>query len=193
MRWMPPALVILTVSCGGPADPREEYKRIAKVQAREAFESWRDALARGDEVAGLKQMSDAMKSEWLYTLLDHRDRDALKWKRGLDSKLRSEVDLWYLWCKKHRAKILRAEPLTRKVLDHPSFLYLWKEVFLPDRDAVIQQMLNLVVIQVTVDAIAVIVQVRNVRGEPELYQMIRDPRGGWKVDGHLRAGGRWGS
>ena len=188
MRWILPALAIAAVSCGGPKDRFEEMKELAREQARETFEAWRDALARGDEAEGFRLMSDRWKSEWLFQELRSRNPMFLRWKAGLKGAAREELDLWYAYTVRHRKRIQRAEPLAPVVLTDPSFRYLVKEVFLLERDDVKFQMKNLVVIHVAVDGSGVTVQVKNALGLTELYQVTRDPRGGWKVDGHLESG-----
>jgi len=167
-------LMLLLSSCAS-----EEIKEVSG--ARAAFEEWRKATIAGDVDKTLSMLSDSRKSEWLYDRLEENDTLARRWRGDLTGPARTDLDLW--WGQAHKTGNGR-DPLRSTVLNHPSFISLFREYFMQSAAAIRAQMTKLEVTSVYGDQTGVTVAVRGGSGAPtELYGMIFE-HDGWKIDNY---------
>lgn len=192
MRYFPLVLGALLAACNGSGRRPQRYEEPPRPTAKQkeiqaevevSFRAFIDSMVAGDADAGYLMMSDSFKSEWLYTMMTADDGFLRRWRRSLTGNPRTDLDLWYGFCKKHRRRMARAEVLPGTVLVLPSLRKLWADYFNIDRLALKYQMQKTAIEKVDVDGTGVTVRVRNGQGRLELYQMVLE-QGLWKVDHH---------
>lgn len=164
---------LLTTSCASPATTKEVDL------ARKTFEEWAKAAVTGDAEKTLAGFSDSKKSEWLFERLEENDPIARRWRGELTGVARTDLDLW--WGIAHKSGSGR-EPLRTTVLDHPTFIKLFREYFVQTAGAIKLQFSKLEIANVYGDDTGITVAVRCGQGAPtELYGLIYE-RDGWKID-----------
>jgi len=148
--------------------------------ARRAFEEWAKAASAGDAEKTLAGFSDANKSQWLYIRLNENDPRTRQWRGQLTGGPRTALDLWWGQALKHGNG--RDEPLHSMVLDHPSFLQLFREFFVLEARAIQTGLSRAEVTNTYGDDSGVTVLVKSGLGKPiEYYQMVYEGNG-WKID-----------
>ena len=172
MRTFAAALMLLAVSCAQPPKQTDFAKK--------AFEDWAKAAADGDADRTLAGFTDARKSEWLYERFLENDAIARKWRAELTGTPRTHLDLWLGVSGRHGNG--RAEPLQPIVLDHPSFVAMFREYFGLTAKGIKSKLSRVEVAEVYGDDSGVTVAVKTGPGTPTvLYGMVFEGNG-WKID-----------
>ena len=152
-------------------------------ESREAFESYIQAAVEGDPVKTFTLLSDTFKSEWVFQRLEVGDGPARRWRGELQGQARTDLDLWWEYCKKHRENRPRADRLPVSVLAHPSLPALWNEYFQADRNAYRVRFSGMQVMEVYPGDGGVTLTARNGEGRTEMFGLIAETEG-WKIDNH---------
>ncbi len=170
------ALAGLLASCASTGPKPEEA-------ALETFKQWvRDTVA-GNAEASFAGLAPAYQSEWLYLRAADNDGVYRDWRGALTGTARTELDIWYEFCKRTRAKSGRAEEAPASVLRHPSLQGLWKTYFAAEAKAVAFQLSRLEIIKAYADESGVTIAVRSAAQRTELYGLALTG-GGWKIDNY---------
>ena len=176
-------LLLLSASCASNADQQTDG-------ARKAFEEWAQAASSGDAEKTLAGFSDGNKSQWLFDRLNENDPRTREWRGNLTGVARTHLDLW--WGQALKNGNGRAEPLREVVLNHPTFIQLFREFYTMEMKSIQTNLSRAEVTQTYGDDSGVTVLVKSGPGKPiEYYQMIYEGNG-WKIDLYRppQAGGR---
>ncbi len=175
-KFLVPALAVLA-SCAGRGTTMDPNQKEIKA----AFEAWRDATAAGNVEKHFQGLSAAFKSKWLYDRMGRQDPILREWRARLDDPVRSSLESW--WDRVGRERRERPEVLPPVVLRHAWLEQLYAEYFAVEREAVTAQFKHLEVRDVCIDTSGITVRTRNVRNEPELFEVVFE-EGAWKVNGY---------
>lgn len=172
------ALVALLASC----EPFEQRNDMQEEDARDAFRHWQDLIIAGKMAESVQMMTWSYKSQWLYDRLTEGDPLALQWRVKLQGNARTDLDLWIPQAATNtslgRVRTLPPTVQADATLD-PLFIRYLEDAALDLR----YEFRKVEIVSVSVDRRGVSVQVRNSRGEPEMYAMVIDG-GRWKLDHH---------
>lgn len=170
------ALLLLAASCADAPKVSDG--------ARKAFEAWAKAASSGDAEKTLAGLSEAYKSSWLYERLNANDPIARKWRGELTGAPRTALDLWWGQAIKHGSG--REEPLNGTVLEHPSFIKMFRDYFVLEAKMIQTGLSRAEVTEAYGDGTGVTVLVRSGPQMPvEYYQMVYEGTE-WKIDLYRR-------
>jgi hypothetical protein len=171
------ALLLLAASCA-----KDDKKENAVV--RGAFEEWVKYNIDGNAEKSLEMLSDAKRSEWLYDRLEENDGLARRWRGELSGPARTDLDLW--WGIAHQHKSGRADILKDSVLNHPSFIRLYRDYFAQNAALIRGQFSRLEILKVYADDTGITIVVKCGMGAPtELYGLTFE-RESWKIDSYAQ-------
>jgi hypothetical protein len=176
-------LLLLAASCA--SEPPQQTEG-----AKKAFEEWAKAASSGDAEKTLAGFSEGNKSQWLFERLNENDPRAREWRGNLTGAPRTHLDLWWGQALKNGSG--RTEPLREIVLNHPSFIKLFRDFFTLEMKSIQTNLSRAEVTNTYGDDSGVTVLVKSGPGKPvEYYQMIYEGNS-WKIDLYKppQAGGR---
>ena len=175
MRKFAALLLALSASCAA------EPPKVAD-GARKAFEEWAKAASAGDADKTLAGFSHAYQSQWLYERLNENEPRARRWRGLLEGSPRTSLDLW--WGQALKLGNGREQPLHGLVLNHPTFLQLWRDYFTAEALAIQTGLSRAEVAETYGDASGVTVLVKSGPGmPPEYYGMVYEGTN-WKIDSY---------
>jgi hypothetical protein len=166
------ALVLLAVSCSEPLRQTDF--------ARKAFEDWAKAAAAGDAEKTLAGFTDAKKSEWLFERFVEDDEIVRRWRGRLTGEPRTNLDLWLGVVKRQGSG--RASVLPPNVLDHPSFVDMFREYFAQTAKAIRDSLSRVQIAEVYGDDSGITVAVKTSPGSPTVLYGLLYENNGWKID-----------
>lgn len=181
-------VAVLAVGCeSGPRRPGDSSapygpeEKDAQGVARQAFEKWNDANARGDVEASWEGMTKSLRQDWLWMRLkDNRDSIAQEHLQRMEPEERKTLDRWLTALEKAFPPPQRAQGLPESILLGRWVFDLYRSTFARARGEASGQAKARKVTEVYMGGDGGVTIITKLHGVPEIYSMEYEGNT-WKV------------